>query len=273
MNDVWIIRQKIDELEQEAAEIEELAIRLLHDVKIFVAPMPPGIDPYDIDPYDREYKWGKLSKNEQHKQRDVLRKYQRWYTVAYQFVRDNVPESADEFNALYYSGGSSAGCGVKDFIMFEKNPWTNNNSEIAEVFWRAFEIQRSILLTVPDMIDIRQMNLRELISTDYIDREIDEADYLYKNGHHHAAGALAGVALEQQLKALCDKYSIEYQKKDTIEPLAQKLYERGCIEVSQLKNIQHLASIRDKCSHASDVTADEVKELIERLKKLIAKLS
>ena len=267
MTDIEIFRRKIDELEKIATEIEGITIELLKKVELVYEPSPRGI----ISAFPKNH-WSKLSEDNQRQQRDVLRKYQRWYTVAQQLVKEYIPEKIEEFNH-YYSSDKSGRQGVIDYIKFERPQWSNDKSKIIDAFWRAFEIQRGILLTVPDMIEIRQMNLRELISADYIDREIDEADHLYKAGHHRAAGALAGVALEQQLKTLCDKYTIEYQKKDTIEPLAQRLYKEDRIEGTQLKNIQYLASIRDKCDHASDVTSDEVKELIERLKKLVNQLS
>jgi hypothetical protein len=267
MKDTEVIRRKINELEAVATEIEEIEIELLQIVTLIYKPDPPGVICFAPN-----YEWGKLSGENQHKQRDVLRKYQRWYTVAHQLVKEYIPERVDEFSQ-YYSSDKEGTCGVIDYIKFEQPQWSGDKSGITDDFWRIFEVQRSILLSVPDIIEIKQMSLRNIISAEFIDREIDEADYLYRMGHPRAAGALAGVALEQQLKTLCDKYNLEYQKRDTTEPLAQRLYENDRIDITQLKNIQHLASIRDKCDHASDITSDEVRELIERLKKLILQLS
>jgi len=92
---------------------------------------------------------------------------------------------------------------------------------------------------------------------------------MYLHKHYRCAGALAGVALEQHLRFLCDKFGLNYNKKDTIEPLVQKLYENKKIEIETLKNIQHLAAIRDACAHPSEVDPNKVKELIERVKKIL----
>ncbi|WP_052297243.1 HEPN domain-containing protein [Methanolacinia petrolearia] len=119
------------------------------------------------------------------------------------------------------------------------------------------------------IVKIKEMSLRDIISASFVDREIEEAEYLFGKNHHRAAGALAGVALEQHLRTLCDKYQIDYGKKDTIEPLVQKLYKNNKLDSTQMKNIQHLASIRDKCDHPSEIKKEEVKELIERVKKIV----
>ena len=267
MKDIEVIRRKINELETIADEIEKNEIELLQTAALIHKPDPSG-----AIFFVPKFEWGKLSDGNQQKQRDILRKYQRWYSVAHQLVKEYIPERIDEFSQ-FYSSNKMETYGVIDYIKFEKPQWSGDRSSIIDRFWRLFEMQRSILLSVPDIIEVKQTTLRKIISAEFIDREIDEADYLHKMGHPRAAGALAGVALEQQLKTLCDRYNLEYQKKDTIEPLAQRLYENDRIDITQLKNIQHLASIRDKCDHASDITSDEVRELIERLKKLILQLS
>jgi hypothetical protein len=62
---------------------------------------------------------------------------------------------------------------------------------------------------------------------------------------------------------------LDYGKKDTIEPLVQKLYQQKKIDITEMKNVQYLATIRDKCDHPSEIIANEVKELIERVKRIL----
>jgi hypothetical protein len=47
------------------------------------------------------------------------------------------------------------------------------------------------------------------------------------------------------------------------------LYESKKIELEEMKNIQHLASIRDLCDHPSEIEPKKVKELIECVKKML----
>ena len=156
-----------------------------------------------------------------------------------------------------------------DYLQLRRGQYSTDKEEIIERFINRFEIQRSILSSIPYIAKIKEMELREIISTDFVEREIEESELLFRKGHSRAAGALAGVALERHLKTLCDKYQIDYQKKDTIEPLVEKLYHAKKINLSQMKNIQYLASIRDKCDHPADVEKGEVKELIEKVKKIV----
>jgi len=263
MTDTEIIKREIDGLETLACEIEELGIKLIQEANILYEPDPPGV----VSAFPH-YRWQTLSTALKVIQRDAIRKYQKFYSAGLFFIKEFLPEKESEFSQFYASKNYSGVEGVLDYLQFRRSQHIGDKEEILERFLDRFEIQRSIVSSIPYIIKIKEMNLREIISADFIDREIGEAVFLFEKGHYRAAGALAGVALEQKLKTLCDKYQIQYLKKDTIEPLAQKLYSNQKIDVTQLKNIQHLASIRDKCDHPSDIEKGEVKELIERIKKI-----
>ncbi|MDD4567871.1 hypothetical protein L21_1989 [Methanoculleus chikugoensis] len=267
MKDMEGIGRTINELETAAIEIEKTVIGLLRTVELIQRP-----DPMGVIFFAPNNQWDGLSGQDQQKQRDALRKYQRWYTAAHRYVQEYVPERIDEFNQCY-SGDTQGKYGVIDYIQLERPQWSRNKSRIIDDFWRVFEIQRSILLSVSDVTEIERINFRELISSEFIDREIDEAENLYTLGHHRAAGALAGLALERQLKMLCDRYGLEYQKGDVVELLAQRLHENDCIDPGQLGTTRHLAEIVKKCCHSGDITAEEVKESIDRLKELIQQSS
>ena len=104
----------------------------------------------------------------------------------------------------------------------------------------------------PNIVEIKELSLRKLISVDVARTEIEQAEVLFASGFHRASGSIAGVALELHLKTLCDINSIVYKPKDTIEPLAQALYNAKILELIELKRIQYLASIRNKCSHPNN---------------------
>lgn len=257
------IEQTINELETDAIEIEKTVIALLRAVELIHKP-----DPAEALFFAPSNQWGELSEGEQQKQRDALRRYQRWYTVAHRYVGEYTPERVDEFNKCY-SGDKNGNYGVIDYIRLERLQWSRNKSRIIDEFWRVFEIQRSILLSVSDVIGIERINIRELISADFTDREINEADRLCRTGHPRAAGVLLGVALDRQLRTLCDRYGLEYQKEDSIEPLIQRLYENDYIDLTQFETIRYLAEVGGKCGHADNVTSDEVRASIDHLKELI----
>jgi hypothetical protein len=111
--------------------------------------------------------------------------------------------------------------------------------------------------------------LRKIITADFIKTEIEQAEKLFTSGFHRPAGTIAGVALEKHLKTLCDMNGIHYSQEAAIQSVAQSLRTAGKISVTDLKLVTYLASIRNKCSHAQDVSADEIESLIEGVKKLL----
>ncbi|MBN2733633.1 MAG: HEPN domain-containing protein [Methanomicrobiaceae archaeon] len=264
MTDLTLISREIDNLEKLACEIEESGLHLINSAKLNYKPDPPRVS----SPFPKNH-WEPLSSELQIIQRDAIRKYQKFYSAGLFFVKEFNFEKVDEFIDCYENKRSRSDQGVMDYLQFRHSSYSSDKSEIAKQFVGKFELQRSILSSIPFLIKIKEMNLREIISADFVEREIDESEYLFAKSHFRAAGALAGVALEQHLRALCDKYQIDYKKKDTIEPLVQKLYKNKKIDGSEMKKIQYLASIRDKCDHPSDINEGEVKELIEKVKKMI----
>lgn len=124
-------------------------------------------------------------------------------------------------------------------------------------------------MSVPDVAEIKELKLRKLIAADIARTEIEQAEKLLDNGFDRAAGSIAGVALELHLRTLCDVNGISYSPRDTIDPLATALYKAGKLDVTELKRIQYLASIRNKCSHPNLALATEIKSLIEDVKKLV----
>jgi len=266
MSDLDVIRTKIEELEGLAEEIENLGRELILNMPIITVEDPDLMDlecPYLVD------KWGIPSENIRSLQRKALRKYQQWSSGALFFIHEYLPEKEKEFGSYYRI--SDRGVGVLDYLECYKTDCSGSKEKVIHEFWSLFENQRSILLAVPGIIEVKALRLRETLSAAYVEREIDEAEYLYRHDHVRAAGALAGVALEMHLRTICDKHRIEYGHKDTIEPLLQNLYKNKKIDVTELKRIQFLASIRDKCDHASDVEKGEVKELIEKVKTFVSR--
>ncbi len=264
MTDIEIIKRVIDELEKRASKIGNLGAQLLDEVELF-----QDLDPDNIEMGITHFYWGKSLKPELKSiQRETIRNYQIFFSTGLHLVKEYLPEKQDEFTSCYESKSYEDISGIMDYLQLRQVQHTNQKDEIIEHFEDRFEIQRSIIASIPYIVKIKEMNLRELISAVFIEREIEEAEYLFKNNHVRAACALAGVALEQHLKTQCDKFQIEYKKMDTIEPLVQKLYKKDKIDITQMKNIQYLASIRNKCDHPSEIEKEEVKGLIERVKKL-----
>jgi HEPN domain len=182
-------------------------------------------------------------------------------------IKEYIPQKEQEFLKCYEDDRTSLG--VIDMLQLRDAWWVGIYHPVTRRFIDNFEIQRSILLSVPDVADVKELNLRKLISADVARTEIEEAEVLFSGKHHRAAGSVAGVALELHLKTQCDIKGVSYKPTDTLDPLATALYTAGELDKTELKHIQYLASIRNKCSHPDPVTEGEVKALIEGVKKII----
>jgi hypothetical protein len=270
-----ILIKEIDNLETIAVSIENNFKKIIEKAHVSNCP-----ERY-IQP-DFSYGFLQLSGETWQLQRETSKLYEKWYSMALIFIKSYVPEKQKEFADYYKSSETFEG--IKDMLQLfstKKLPHVHGNkinhanfkSCVIVNFIYKFDQQRHILLTIPGIITIKELSIRGIIYATFIDREIDEARYLFDKKHFRAAGAIAGVALEQHLRYLCDKHNLEYRKKETIEPLVQKLYKNEKIDRTQMIEIQYLASIRDKCDHPSDVSQNEVKELIERIQKLLNNLN
>ncbi len=264
MSNIDILKRKIKELEERAGAIEYQVIELFENTSIEVQTRGT------YDEYYEERWWNSLTSEQREARRKILREYEGWYSAAYQLIKDDLPERTSDFSLYYeYQKNKSSKEGIIDYLQFKGDPGTNSKSDILERLLNAFERQRNILLSVQDVVEIKELNLRKLISADVVKTEIDQAEALFVGGFSRAAGVIAGVALERHLKTLCDIDGITYGPRDTIQPVAQLLRSAGKFDIVEMNRITYLASIRNKCSHATGASDDEIKSLIDEVKKII----
>lgn len=100
-----------------------------------------------------------------------------------------------------------------------------------------------------------------------------EVKVLFKTGYFPAAGAMAGVILEQHLKTLCFAQTPPLTLRgNTIDPLSETLKSAKVYDQTQHRRIQVMADIRNRCSHSVTTPAskEEIWELIEDVGKFIS---
>ena len=192
-------------------------------------------------------------------QRELLRRYEIWFAVTKLIAR----QYSDRYK-LFEEGYRD----IKNYISgnyISKEMLQND-------FIATFDEQVNILHTIIPTISIKETNFKKILTADLLDSELEQAEMLYKYDFDRASGAIAGVVLERYLKTLCDVNLIDVGEKDTIEPLATKLYKSDNVpdfDITLFKSIQHLASIRNKCTHPKeDVKRHEVRELLDKVKKI-----
>jgi hypothetical protein len=192
-------------------------------------------------------------------QRELLRRYEKWFAVTKLVVQqysDRNQEFVDEYQEIKF---------IISLIDHRgKDTWKSN-------FIEKFDTQVNILHTIIPIIALQEASYKKLITADLINSELEQAEVLYDYEFYRAAGAVAGVVLERYLKTLCEVNAVPFNEKDTIDPLATKIYTSGKIadfDKTLLKSIQHIASIRNKCAHPEEPKPQEVRELIDKTKKI-----
>ena len=202
----------------------------------------------------------KLSDSAKPIQRELLKRYEVWFAVTKLIVRQ-YSDRYSAFEGKYHK--------IKDYILIKivvnKNSFQNN-------FTFLFDEQVNIVHTIIPIISVKETNFKKILTADLLDSELEQAEILYKYDFYRASGAIAGVVLERYLKTLCEVNLIDIGEKDTIEPLATKLYKSDKVpvfDITLFKSIQHLASLRNKCTHPKeDVKSHEVRELMDKVKKI-----
>ncbi len=193
-------------------------------------------------------------------QRGLLRRYETWFAVC-KLITRQYSDRNEVFEKRYPQVKSHILLGIR-----------KTQGDLLNDFIDLFDEQVNILHTIIPIISLNETIFKKLLTADILDSEIEQAELLFKYNFHRAAGAIAGVVLERYLKTLCDINLIPISEKDTIEPLATKLYKSDKVpdfEKTIFKSIQHLASIRNKCTHPKEeVKQHEIRELLDKVKKI-----
>lgn len=237
---------------QEAEDIEELFCRLLDNgftgknYRLY----PNTIEYYDINNIGKALK------------KDLLRRYEIWFEVCKRIV-EQYTDKKNMFEKNY------------ELVIKKISIGTINHGNLEDVkdgFISVFGKQANVLHTVIPLKSLKKADFRKIITADLLNSELEQAEILYEHKYYRASGAIAGIVLERYLKTRCEINNIIINSKDTIDPLATKLYKDKNIsdfDIILLKSIQHLASIRNKCTHPKEEPKQhEVRELIDKTKKI-----
>ncbi len=133
------LQKEVDELEKLASDIENKGRKLITEAPI--KRIQGGRNTPD------SYKWGPLPKELEDLQRDLTRDYQRWYSSTYPLVSKFIPEKEPEFKGHYTT--------IMGII--QKRGSVTSTSNDPGFFVKEFEIQRSILLSIPSVTRIKEL--------------------------------------------------------------------------------------------------------------------
>jgi hypothetical protein len=212
-------------------------------------------------------------------QRSVTRKYQSWYAASTHLIKEYDPDSLDYFTSLHKSEDPSFNFynGFYNALWLKAGGGSGDAEAVVNGYMELFEKQRSILLSIPKIVEITESDLRRVISADLVVSELEHADYIYrkqkKEQCERATCVLAGVALERHLKTWCEVCLVPLptDKKPTLNTFIDALYNggKGHIDLTQKNELETMASIRNNCAHPSMVDRSRVGELIQDVRRVL----
>lgn len=209
---------------------------------------------------------------------DFSKSYQSWYSESKTLIRQLLPDRLDDFVRHYEKPRprkeiTYENYRIEDYLQglivtkgFEKVKVVGQDAAIPH-----FRQQLAILEAVEKRFESSLFDIKQLVQADLFDSELEAASGLLKAKHVRAAGALAGVVLERHLNQVCENHKTTIRKKHPgIADFNDALKTADIIDVPQWRFIQHLADIRNLCSHHKerDPDAEEVGELIAGVGKV-----
>jgi hypothetical protein len=205
--------------------------------------------------------------------------YEQWYSKSLAVVKIVLPDRTDDFMHCYSQQNDDGEVkidkiGIRRYltdILFQ-----NINQHFASRATRRtgslVQMQIGILDAAFGKFDSKIYNIQETVTADLFDSELSAARELNKQGHHRAAGVVAGVLLEKHLRRVAEAHGLSTTKKNpTISVWNDLLKENGVIEIPRWREIQHFGDLRNLCGHdkEKEPTGDDVTDLIEGVDKIM----
>jgi hypothetical protein len=208
---------------------------------------------------------------------EVSGKYQSWYSKALPVVQQLLPDRYAEFKEKYRIEKrkelNTTNYAIADFLGGSRlTQYGKDLINHTNVFTVNLMNQVQMLESAVKRLDSLLSDIRHVLQAELFDDELSVATELRKKNHFRAAGAVAGVVLEEHLKHLASKHPIKISKSDpTIAYLNDLLKDASIYDVPTWRFIQRLGDIRNLCVHSKerDPTSIEVEELIVGTEKII----
>lgn len=204
-------------------------------------------------------------------------KYNAWYNESLALIKQLVPERYDDFVA-YYKQPKRKTINIETYCISDyliglvvRDSWGDVVLKQSCVITK-YEQQYAILASLKNRFDSSLYEIKELLQSDLFNSELEAAKELQKKGFHRAAGAICGVVIERHLSQVCERRGIKVNKKNpSINDYKTLLQANDVIDISQMRRIELMADIRNKCDHSKkeEPTDDDISEIMSGTNKII----
>jgi hypothetical protein len=116
------------------------------------------------------------------------------------------------------------------------------------------------------------MRIEDLIFAEAFSNLIEQAEYLLNQKYYLAAGVVGRAVLEEKLRNICDSQNITFTKdRPTLSDFNMQLYKTKFYDKIEHKNIDYLISIGNNSAHNQSVKDEDVKSMINGIKRVLIK--
>lgn len=206
--------------------------------------------------------------------------YQKWYSEAYEVIRQLLPNRLNEFEKLYYGDEKRKSIDamtytIQDWLLGVRVSADSSTGlklyDDAGITFMRFQMQHAILKAASLRFESSLLDIKQLVRAELFDSEVESARELLKNGFGRAAGAVVGVVTEKHLDQVCKNHNVTISNKEpTITIYNDALKNIGVLDTPKWRFIQRIGDLRNYCDHNKnrEPTKDEVIELIDSVEKL-----
>jgi hypothetical protein len=201
--------------------------------------------------------------------------YQSWYSEALACVSQLLPTRREDFISYYKPLKTRKALDAENYTVSDYLRGLSASRGFQEVVGlgaalQPFEQQVKIVEALKQRFESSLFDIRALVQADLFDNELDAAAELNKKGFQRAAGAVAGVVLEEHLATVCSQHQISVPKSATISKLNDLLKERDVIDVPTWRFVQRLGDLRNLCDHkrTPDPAVEDIGELVAGVRKV-----
>jgi len=227
---------------------------------------------------------GKKTKNFKYTIGSIFKKsYQKWYSEAYQVIKQILSDRLSEFEILYKGEGKRKA--IDNFTYTIQDWLLGVRSGTHEVTGKKyfddfmitvmrFNTQLELLKSAEARFESSLFDIKQVLQADLFDSELEAASVLNEQGFYRGAGSMAGVVLEKHLDQVRINHKIkETKKSSSIGDLNNLLKKSGVLEIPEWRFIQRLGDLRNLCTHKKErePSQEEVAELINGVGKILKK--
>ncbi len=204
--------------------------------------------------------------------------YQDWYSEAKAVVKQLLPDRFGDFVGYYERPKNRKEIKYGNYVISDylrslrvTDQWgdikVTPKAAISEMYQQVL-----ILKSVGSVFESMLFDLSNTLFADILDSEIEQSRTLLKSGFNRAAGAVAGVVLENHLGQVVEQHGLSSKKKKpTISDFNDLLKKSEVINTPKWRQIQYLGDIRNICDHkkSKEPSKDQVEEMIDGVEKVI----